>query len=139
MNLEAVRRHEVREPFSPFNEHDGVAIENLVQTETGDLLGSIQAVQVDVKCAAVFVNQREGGAGHVILIGGAQAADDSFGEGGFSGTQVADEEHDRARGKLGGDAAAERDGFFFRTGFKYTHEWPSEDSAANRWRARRTR
>src|SRR5205814_8805416 len=85
-NFEALWRQNFREALAPFNEDHGIAIEDLVEAESGHLLKSIQTVQVDVIDAGVtiFVDQGEGGAGDFLRLGGGQGADNAFRQCGFS-------------------------------------------------------
>ena len=54
--------------LAPFDQHQSVAIEQLVQAQRGHLARLVQAVEIHVvdAPAAVFVNQREGGARYLV-------------------------------------------------------------------------
>ena len=113
------------EALAPFDEDEGVAIEEFVEAERGDLRGMVEAVEIDVVDEivlggrAVFVDEREGGAGDFVGRGGAASADNAFGESGFSGAEIADQQYNGAAGQHLGDAAAEVDGFLVRGGAKF--------------------
>src|SRR5580704_4769748 len=48
VNFDAIWRHEIGKTLAPFDEHDGRAVENFVQTEGCNLCGRVQAIQIDV-------------------------------------------------------------------------------------------
>ena len=106
--------------LAPLDQHHRLAVEDLVEPQRGGFLGAIQAVQIDVVHAAfaVFMDQREGGAGHVLGFRRAQAADDALGQRGLARAEVADQQHHRAFRQRRRNAAAQLDGFFFAVSLK---------------------
>jgi len=98
----------MREAFAPLDQNHCLPIQNLLQAQRRYLLGRVEPVQVNVVSPApsVFMDQGERRTGYVLRFGDAQSAENPFGERGFARAQIADQEHDCALGKLGGDPAA---------------------------------
>ncbi len=81
-----------REPLRPLDNHDGFFRKRVLQAKRFEVVKVFHAVQihvVDLAGIVKFVNQIECRAGDVLFLGGAQAADDSFAQRGFSGAEVA--------------------------------------------------
>src|SRR5436853_500062 len=78
---------ELREALAPFDEHDGLAIEEIIETERGDLTGLVEAVEVDMVDAAmpVLVDEGESGARNFVRLRRAETLHDAFGEGRLAG------------------------------------------------------
>src|SRR3954452_5880023 len=65
--------------FSPLNQHDGVAVEHLVQAEGGDLIGALQPIKVDmINVFPIFVHDSVGGTGDFVDSGCSESGNNSF-------------------------------------------------------------
>ena len=62
------RRGVGRQRVQQLDQHHSLAVEDLVQSQSCDLFGAIETIQIDVIHAAfsIFVDQRESGAAHVL-------------------------------------------------------------------------
>jgi hypothetical protein len=70
-----------REPFTPLHQHDGVLVDDLLQSEGREIIGVFDPIEVHVinlESIAIFVDQRECRAGHRFFPGSAQTGDDAF-------------------------------------------------------------
>ena len=84
---------------------------------------------------AIFVDERERGAGYVVGASGGEAFGNSFHQRRFPGSEVTTEQDDKWRGQLGGEAPPQGDGFVGRVGDDFARRGPvghPEDSIATR-------
>lgn len=94
-DLAVIGRPQVREALAPFDEHQGLFVQQVFDPDGLDLGCGLQAVQVDVidgGWVAVLMDEGEGGAGY--FRGGTTGSfrSDPFDQSGFAGSQVADEQ-----------------------------------------------
>jgi len=90
---------EIPDAIGPFDDDDGVGADEFIETEGFELSGLLQSIRVDVvekKSSFVFVDEGEGGAGHLMGVFDVEPFRDSFDEVSFSGSQLADESDDFA-------------------------------------------
>jgi len=102
----------MRKSIGPFNHRDSVVVEVIVQPDPLDLSLVVQSIKIEMENrqpALVFVNQREGGAGHLVIA--VEASDEAFNELRLAGTKVAAQRHDIVRPERFRFCAGERDRF----------------------------
>src|SRR5579871_5945325 len=112
--------NEARKFFAPLDEENGVIGDQVVEPKGFELAGRVHAVEINVidvhVGAAVFVDQSEGGAVHVLLRGGVKAFGDAFDESSFAGAKIAAQENQTGWSEDFREFAAESDGFVGRVG-----------------------
>src|SRR5580658_1649381 len=112
-DLHVLVAFEARELLSPLYQQDAVWGEQVVEAEGFQVALGIDPVKVNVvqggARSAVFVDEGEGWAGHVLGASGPEAFSDTLHQGRFSRSEVAAQQHDERRGPFGGELAPERD------------------------------
>src|SRR5689334_5722421 len=100
-NLRPGRRN--RKAFRPFENDDGRRGEDVFHAERFEIVEFFDAVEVAMKnflfgaLWAVNVEEREGGTRDIFFGGGAEAANDSFGERGLASAKIAGEKNHHRR------------------------------------------
>ena len=115
LNLNAGPIRAQRKSFRPFDDNHGLFGKRVLQAKRFQIVKVFHAIEIDVIDLAVVlehVDQREGGAGDILFLGGSQSADDSLGQRGLSAAQVSAQQDQHGRAKFSGDFPALRDGFF---------------------------
>lgn len=101
--------------LGPFDDDDGGVIEEIFDAESFEVLKVGDAIEVDVKNANVIfesVDESESWTGDFVFTSGAEAGDESFGEGRFAGAEFAGQKDECRRFKLGGEFPAQFNCFF---------------------------
>src|SRR6266851_3049310 len=103
----------------PFEDDDSRFGEEVFETESLEIVESFYAIEVGVVDlggvgSAVDMNEREGGAGDFVFGGGAESANDAFGERGLPAAEFAGEQHKYGRVEALGEFPAPLRGFFRR-------------------------
>src|SRR5580704_2959882 len=128
--------------FGPLDDYDGLFGEGVLEAEGFEVVKTFDAVKIDVVnlarmrdrlrarkiVCAELVDEIERGAGYFLFARGAQAADDSLGQRGFSGAKVSLQQHQDGRPELPGDFAALGDGFFRGAGDEFVARHFSSES-----------
>ena len=95
----AIGGEKASEFFSPFDEHESVGVEDILEAKGIKLPGFVEAIEIyviDPDGFAVFVDQGERGAGDFGRRGNAQGFDEGGDERRFAGAEVARQLHDAA-------------------------------------------
>src|ERR1039457_1465831 len=140
-NLGALRGQDLREPLTPLDQHQGVAVKELVEPQGGYLPKLVQAVQIDMIYPAVseFVDESEGGTGYFVMRGRAEAVYDALRQRSLSRPQVTDQQDYSARREFLRELLSQRDGLRLRGGAVELprHRRESESPASGRGRRNR--
>ncbi len=129
---------ETRELLAPFDEDEGVRLEDLFEAQREEFARLFESVEIDVIDArglAVLVDEGEGGARNLGRGGDSERLDEGGDERRFAGAEVARELDDCAAGEQGGKFGGGGAGFVDvgggpRVAARHSGEWPPAGSGA---------
>jgi len=85
-----------RELLGPFEDGNGRDAEHVLQAERLEILKGLNAVEVgveDLGLLAINVDESKCWAGHIVLVSGAEACNQAFGQSGLPRAQISGQEH----------------------------------------------
>lgn len=101
-DFQGVGRHSIASSLGPFDEDDRVAVDNIIPGKVREIIGTLQAVKVQVKdgyvFSMIFIHERESRTGHILAH--SNTAADSLGKCRLAAAQVALKRHDGWRPEL---------------------------------------
>jgi hypothetical protein len=125
-NLHIPLAKEARKFFSPLDQQNAVFRAEIIEAKSLQLARGVDPIEIDVvkigARSAILMHERERGAGDGVFFRRFESGGDSFDQRGFSGAEIAAQQHQPGRRKQPGQAAPEGNGFLRRTCGDLAHD-----------------